>query len=229
MPRASAFAFCGAALPVDRRQWRRDRRCCPRAGAAATHDGQPQAQPIAAPPQPANRSSDCIPAFADAGPMPANHPIENISRIRSILLLSAAFRRLAIRLFRRAALGYDGAGRHSRENSMSRADLPCDRARCRRGHPHALGAAEGAARDRRPVAARPCARRGAAGGRHRRSPSWSGPMPTRSRPKRRACVPDAEIFVQAERRGTAHAVLAARRCASRAAPTTSWSSSPTRR
>ena len=34
---------------------------------------------------------------------------------------------------------------------------------------------------------------------------------TRSRPRRGTSLPDAEMFVQTERRGTAHAVLAARR------------------
>ena len=41
-------------------------------------------------------------------------------------------------------------------------------------------------------------------------------------------APDAEVFVQSERRGTAHAVLAANR-ARRAGPTTCWSCSATRR
>ncbi len=41
-------------------------------------------------------------------------------------------------------------------------------------------------------------------------------------------LPGAEIFVQAERRGTAHAVLAAKAAIARSR-TTSWSSSATRR
>ena len=68
-----------------------------------------------------------------------------------------------------------------------------------------------------------------------RSPAGRSDTGGRRRPGREGVIaeakrilPDAEIFVQGERRGTAHAVLAARG-ASRAAPTTSWSSLPTRR
>ena len=38
----------------------------------------------------------------------------------------------------------------------------------------------------------------------------------------RGYAPEAQVFVQRERRGTAHAVLAAQGGASSAAPTTSW-------
>ena len=47
-------------------------------------------------------------------------------------------------------------------------------------------------------------------GRHARQPSSSDRARTRSRPKPNAYLPQAAIFTQHERRGTAHAVLAAR-------------------
>ena len=63
----------------------------------------------------------------------------------------------------------------------------------------------------------------------RRSPSWSAPSMRPLRPKRALYCAGAQIFVQAERRGTAHAVLAAQGGDRAAAPTTSWWSSATRR
>ena len=61
---------------------------------------------------------------------------------------------------------------------MTVANLPCDRACGRRGHAHALGAAQGPARHRRALAARPCPRRDCGGRRHgdgrRRRPGAGG-------------------------------------------------------
>ncbi len=54
-------------------------------------------------------------------------------------------------------------------------ELPCDRACGRRGHPHALGAAQGAARDRRALAACPCAGRRRRGRRRRATAVVIGP------------------------------------------------------
>src|SRR5712691_5318508 len=86
--------------------------------------------------------------------------------------------------------------------------LPCHRARRRGGHTHALGASQGAQRDRRPVDARPCAR-GRAQGRRQRGGGRGGPEGEAVAAEAERALPNVEIFVQAERLGTAHAVLAA--------------------
>ena len=108
-------------------------------------------------------------------------------------------------------------------------ELSCDRARGRRGHPHALRLAQGLACHRRPLVARPCA---ACGRGSRRSPtprSWSGPGRRPSPPRRERVLPGAQMFVQRERRGTAHAVLAAKAGDRARAPTTFSSSTAIRR
>ncbi len=51
---------------------------------------------------------------------------------------------------------------------------------------------------------------------------WSGRTARTWRAKRNAALPQAETFVQTERRGTAHAVLAARGGARPRRPTTCW-------
>ena len=89
--------------------------------------------------------------------------------------------------------------------------MPRDRARRRRGHAHALGAAEGAARDRRAHAAGACAGGGDAGRLRATSRWWSGPTTTRVADEAQRVAPTRRVFEQRERRGTAHAVLAARK------------------
>ncbi len=106
-------------------------------------------------------------------------------------------------------------GQHRKTNVRS--IQPHRRARGRRGHAHALVAAEGAASRRRPVAAGACAG----------APRPKAPMPRLAvviGPDHEAVAdeakrirPDAATFVQRERLGTAHAVLAAREAIARGA------------
>ena len=94
----------------------------------------------------------------------ANHVIENISRIRQCSLSLRA-----TTLFyapARSAMGCCNSG-NTESNTDAPTNLPCDRARRRRRHPHALRHAEGAARHRRTHAARACAQRGDEGRRRR--------------------------------------------------------------
>ena len=141
----------------------------------------------------------------------ANHVIENISRIRQWSLSS---RRCAA-LNWVAAPGRHSArvrrcGQHHELKTDEPKNVPRDRAGGRRGHPHALGVAEGAAQDRRAHAARACSRCGQAG-RRRRHCRGVGPDQDAVAAKRALSRPRRKIFVQTERRGTAHAVLAARK------------------
>ena len=115
------------------------------------------------------------------------------------------------------------AAQDARNDAASRTPLPRHRARRRRGHAHAIRPAESAAQDRRALDARPCARRPCAGRARMRSPSWSGRVATMSPPRRAPPRPTPQIFVQAERLGTAHAVLAAREAIARGLSTTFWS------
>ena len=104
-----------------------------------------------------------------------------------------------------------------RRTPDERADLPVDRARGRRGHPHALRRPRCCTRSRgRSLLAHVLAplreaqaQRGGGRGRARTM--------TRSRRRCSASLPDAETFVQTERRGTAHAVLAANAAIARGA------------
>ena len=97
---------------------------------------------------------------------------------------------------RRSAIGCPQIRQLREPKQDAATNMPCDRAGGRRGHPHALGAAEGAARHRRPHAARACADRGDRSGRRARSPSWSDPITTRSPREARALAPQAQIFEQ---------------------------------
>ena len=109
------------------------------------------------------------------------------------------------------------AQKPTRSPAMSREcpPRPDHRACRRRGRAHALEAAEGAARDRRALdARRMCWRRSPRRARAT-SRSSSGRTARTSRRRRAGRVPGVEVFVQRERRGTAHAVLAAREAIAR--------------
>ena len=111
---------------------------------------------------------------------------------------------------RRAGSATAGLTADARRPDHDAAQPHRHRARRRQGHADALGPAEGAAPGRRPDHARPRARRGAGGRAPPASPWWPSRArrrsPARSRRWRRA----PRSIPQAERLGTAHAVLAAR-------------------
>ena len=89
-------------------------------------------------------------------------------------------------------------------------DLPRRRPRRRRRHAHEIRAAEGAARARGPLDARPCRSRPWRAPAHNGSAVVVGPEPRGCREGGRRTLPGVEVFVQRERLGTAHAVLSAR-------------------
>ena len=117
-----------------------------------------------------------------------------------------------------ARFGNDGGCSANERRRDGRENVPGDRAGGRRGHPHAVVAAEGAAPDRRAIAAVACAGLRCARPAECASAVVVGPghdaVAARSEGR---SLPDAEIFVQTERRGTAHAVLAAKAAIARGA------------
>ena len=101
-------------------------------------------------------------------------------------------------------------------DSDDRSIQPHDRACRRRGHAHAVRDAQGAASGGGPVAAGACARRRAQRNwRRARRGDRAGHGGVAEEVKR--LRPDAATFVQHERLGTAHAVLAAREAMARGA------------
>ena len=96
------------------------------------------------------------------------------------------------------------------EARTTESDLPGDRARGRRGHPHAFGAAQSAARAWPADRCSPTCSTRSPNPASRATAVVVGPGQDEVAAEAQRVLPDAATFVQRERRGTAHAVLAAK-------------------